>query len=53
MSKKDALTRIAAALEWRNYWDWHRADPDIAAFNEGTGPPPPPPPPVPPELGGD
>lgn len=44
--KKDALDRIADALEWRNYWDWHNSKPEVTAF-DGVDPPPPPPPPVP------
>lgn len=44
MKKADSLDRIADALEWRNYWDWCRAQ-GVVAFDEGTGPPPPPPPP--------
>lgn len=47
MKKADSLDRIADALEWRNYWDWYRAQPEIQAFDDGTGPPPPPPPPAP------
>ena len=50
--KKDALDRIADALEWANYWQWHHNRSDVQTLDEGTGPPPPPPPPpVPPELG--
>lgn len=43
MKKKDSLDRIAGALEWANYWRWYNAQPDVATFDEGTGPPPPPP----------
>lgn len=46
--KKDALDRIADALEWRNYWDYCRESQNngsISTLDEGTGPPPPPPPP--------
>lgn len=46
MKKADSLDRIADALEWRNYWDWYRAQPEVQAF-DGVDPPPPPPPPAP------
>lgn len=51
MKNEKSLDRIAAALEWRNYWLWHREQGGFSTLDEGTGPPPPPPPPVPPELG--
>lgn len=45
MKKADSLDRIADALEWRNRWDWWRAQQgEVSAF-DGTDPPPPPPPP--------
>lgn len=47
--KTEALDRIADALEWRNYWEWFRNQPDdgdVTTF--GTdGPPVPPKPPKP------
>lgn len=38
----DAMERIAAAREWRNYWEWSMTG--QVKTRDGTDPPPPPPP---------